>query len=120
MTDELSQDLPLSQRPFGIEFGDVVHITLVSPLLYQPDEETGFDGKRHTVRLRVERVTALGLQGTGSEHDGRITPNPRDINDGDKITSEETPDFFPWSSILRMSLMYKSDVYDAKWAAIGE
>ncbi|TFC14587.1 hypothetical protein E3O19_10315 [Cryobacterium algoritolerans] len=96
--------------PLGLERGDIIHVTLVSPLIYSDGH--GGEELRHTVRLEVHELSALGLTGGGAELDEGIVPIKR--GNFEKIGGDK-PEFFPWSAILRMSLMYKAADYQRVW-----
>lgn len=97
--------------PLNIAYGDVVAIKLVSPLIYS--DGRGGEELRSNIRLRIGEVSGLGITGMGADNDMSIVPSR--TRDFEKIELTDHVDFFPWSAILRMNVLDRSDEYERRW-----
>lgn len=100
----------MDANPLDMATGDVVYIELTSPLRY--DDGNGGEELRHAIRLQVDEISEIGIAGMGAENDVAIVPSKS--KDFDKIGGERI-EFFPWSSVLRISVLYKYAEYQRVW-----
>ncbi|MDK1329127.1 hypothetical protein [Arthrobacter sp. zg-Y1143] len=101
----------MEKTPLNLQTGDIVAIDLNWPLRYANNELRGM------IRLEVDTISEIGISGRGSEVDGLVVP--RKGKDYDRVggNQAEEPVFFPWSSVQKLSLMYKAADYQALWDA---
>ena len=99
----------MEHTPLNLQAGDIVAIHLNHPLRYADNELRGM------IRLEVDTVSEIGISGRGSEMDGLVVPKKGKTYDRVGGSPSEKPEFFPWSSVQKISLMYKAADYQALW-----
>lgn len=99
----------MEHAPLGLQAGDIVAIDLTHPLRYAHDTFRGM------IRLEVDTVSALGISGRGSSVEGLIVPKKG--KDYERVGGhpDERPEFFPWSSVQKLSVLHKAADYQALW-----
>lgn len=101
----------MEHTPLNLQAGDIVAINLNHPLRYADNELRGM------IRLEVDTVSEIGISGRGSDVDGLAVPKKGKVYDRVGGDPAEKPEFFPWSSVQKLSLMYKAADYQALWDA---
>ncbi len=101
----------MTETPLDIAPGDIVHLDLAFPLKY--DDGRGGIDERDLIRVRVESVSETGLTCSGSYLEpGPIVPTAtREV----QYLQQGSLEFFPWSSIVRMTKLFTFAEYEEAW-----
>lgn len=105
----------MTDTPLDLKVGDVVYIDLAHPLRYA--DGNGGEELRWSCRLQLDALSEVGVSGRGSDIDGLIVPKRGQAAERLGSVPSERPTFFPWSSILRITLLHSFTTYAELWDA---
>ncbi|WP_431072110.1 hypothetical protein [Microbacterium phyllosphaerae] len=102
----------MKETPLDIAPGDIVYLALANPL--RLDDDGGGEDLRYEIRVQVDSATVLGLTCRNSWIEpGPIVPSA--FEDAEYMGGGGKLEFFPWSAVVRMSLLYTFAEYEEKW-----
>ena len=113
----LLEDCHVKIPPLNLKLGDVVYFDLTAPL--RREDGSGGEETQDFIRLQVDEISELGIAGRGSDITGSIVPTRN--GESEKIGGPGVKvEFFPWSSVLRLHLLYPYAEYEEIWGRDNE